>query len=253
MFFMKVFTLSFISSCVSANEVNQFRQRKSPYNSIQAVNLRASRSRQNVRIRGGSQLTNPSESHALLHATPDTVATKIPQWYMLTIAGVSLADTLVNLSRPDKHACILAEKCPGARVQRALWNIIMAFLGVGCTNPSVDTGLLFLFSIMLYCTAFVDLFWWAPMYGIATEWQTCKCEEWTFFGIFCKKNTCVDDYSKALEKMGVVFQALFTGLFFLRSAIKISRVLQESRDARKINRQVQAQMYYANAVTQAHR
>mmetsp|Transcript_18926 Transcript_18926/g.27330 ORF Transcript_18926/g.27330 Transcript_18926/m.27330 type:complete len:261 (-) Transcript_18926:178-960(-) len=168
----------------------------------------------------------------------------------LSVAAVCALNIIINMLRPDSTACLIGDKCIGARLQRLVWDVALAGISVLCSNkfsPPTPAALLLL-QIMLIGTAIVDIFFYAPIYGFATEFETCKCVEQGF--IWCKKEVCSDNFMFGLGRFSVVIQSLFTGLFFFAKAIEAGGAFRYYRDEARARKQAEAMASAINLARQ---
>mmetsp|Transcript_16247 Transcript_16247/g.22377 ORF Transcript_16247/g.22377 Transcript_16247/m.22377 type:complete len:324 (-) Transcript_16247:260-1231(-) len=160
----------------------------------------------------------------------------------VSVAIVCLVDIVLNTLKPYYVTCFTDDGtgCLGARLQRAVWELGMAGMALLCSNPArppTPAGLLLLQG-MLFLTAVIDLLFFAPVYGFATNFERCVCRKEGFFG--CQDRVCSQDYAFGLGRLSVVVQSMATGLFFFAKAIVAGGAYRHYRDEAKARTQARA-------------
>mmetsp|Transcript_38885 Transcript_38885/g.81345 ORF Transcript_38885/g.81345 Transcript_38885/m.81345 type:complete len:225 (-) Transcript_38885:54-728(-) len=146
----------------------------------------------------------------------------------LPVVYISIFNSVVNILRPDP--AIIWQ----ARLPRVLWEICIAFVAksVNCNQSS----LCLLLCLMMVPTALVDIFIWAPSFAMFAEFESCKG------GGFLSRQPkiCVSDYAKGIGRLFVTVQSLFTGVFYLFTAVVAWTTYAEIRDSSIANKNAKA-------------
>lgn len=102
-----------------------------------------------------------------------------------------------------------------------------------------------LLSLMLGCTALIDIFFWGPIFGFAASFGNKDCSGGWFSRrpYVCVSNPSLD-YIKGYGRLFVTFQCLFTGVFYLKCAIESWGEYTNQRDQLKAERQARLFQQY---------
>lgn len=125
----------------------------------------------------------------------------------------SIINVLINSLRPD-------DSIPWfVRVPRILWEFCVAVICMtASSSPSTTSSVLFLLSGMLFSTAVTDIFFWAPLFAMFVEFETCTGGG--LFGLFRgKPRVCYEDVTKGYGRVLVSIQAVLSGLIYMYTAI----------------------------------
>lgn len=170
------------------------------------------------------------ESQDALISLPQNHHRKLQQT-LRSLTIVSAINVLINLFRPDPAVPI------PARLPRVCWEFCIGFIGT-CAQFGEGSILLLFLALMLFPTAFMDVFVWGPLFGVFTDFETCTGGGW----FSNKPQICVTDYSKGLGRLVAMLQSVFGGLFYLLAATicwseywKVQGDKQALRSARFIN------------------
>lgn len=132
---------------------------------------------------------------------------------LLLAMFTSIINVLINSLRPD-------DSIPWfVRVPRILWEFCVAVICMtASSSPSTTSSVLFLLSGMLFSTAVTDIFFWAPLFAMFVEFETCTGGG--LFGLFRgKPRVCYEDVTKGYGRVLVSIQAVLSGLIYMYTAI----------------------------------
>mmetsp|Transcript_20384 Transcript_20384/g.28813 ORF Transcript_20384/g.28813 Transcript_20384/m.28813 type:complete len:245 (-) Transcript_20384:919-1653(-) len=143
---------------------------------------------------------------------------------------IAFLNILLNTMRPDEDISWQM------RFPRFCWELSIALVA-SCTNQKRPAPAVYLLlSMMTGSTAIVDTFIWAPIFAYTASFETC-----TGGGFFSRQpKVCYPDYAKGIGRLVVSGQSLFTGLYYLMTAIMSWGAYTAVRDQHKVERHVQA-------------
>mmetsp|Transcript_4871 Transcript_4871/g.5841 ORF Transcript_4871/g.5841 Transcript_4871/m.5841 type:complete len:271 (-) Transcript_4871:819-1631(-) len=147
------------------------------------------------------------------------------------VVFVAFLNILLNTMRPDEDISWQM------RFPRFCWELSVALVA-SCTNHQKRTApaVYLLLSLMTGSTALVDVFVWAPIFAYTASFETC-----TGGGLFSRQpKVCYPDYAKGFGRLIVSGQSLFTGLYYLMTAIMAWGAYTSVRDQQKVERHIQA-------------
>mmetsp|Transcript_51594 Transcript_51594/g.109726 ORF Transcript_51594/g.109726 Transcript_51594/m.109726 type:complete len:270 (+) Transcript_51594:169-978(+) len=142
----------------------------------------------------------------------------------LPVVYVSILNSVINILRPDP--AIIWQ----ARVPRILWELCIAFVAKSANQNQPSVCLLL--CLMMVPTALMDIFVWAPSFAMFADFETCSG------GGFLSRQpkVCTSDYVTGIGRLFVTAQSLFTGVFYLFTAVVSWITFAESRDLSVANK-----------------
>lgn len=146
----------------------------------------------------------------------------------VSVCYVSAFKIIFNMLRPDELIPLQG------RLPRIMWEIIFFTIADLTRRPSVSPATYILLALTTATTAVVDIFLWAPIFGVAAKFETCKG------GFFSRRYQCQRDYVKGFGRLMVSTQSLCTGIVYLVAAIHAWSVLTAVRDEQKLQQQIRA-------------
>lgn len=131
--------------------------------------------------------------------------TKTPA-ILASVAGFSCLNVVFNLMRPDPDVGVIP------RLPRVFWEVC-----IGCVAAAARAGggasILQLVLCMMLCpTALIDIFFWGPVLGATTSFESCTG------GFLRGPKVCSVDYGKGIGRLAVMVQSVFGGTFYLLAA-----------------------------------
>mmetsp|Transcript_25849 Transcript_25849/g.63314 ORF Transcript_25849/g.63314 Transcript_25849/m.63314 type:complete len:155 (+) Transcript_25849:1-465(+) len=119
-----------------------------------------------------------------------------------------------NMLRPDPDVGLMM------RLPRIFWEICNSCiatlsLGIGSSGGGGGEGSIFrlLLAMMLGPTALIDIFFWGPILGATTTFQTCHG------GYLRGPRVCHMDMGKGVGRLVGMIQSVFGGVFYLLAAV----------------------------------
>jgi hypothetical protein len=171
------------------------------------------------------KITKTTTSKTAYHGNDNPVfsPSNPPSCYNAVIL-VAFANIIWNTLRPDE---IISWPM---RLPRLLWEMTIVVVAKIASHESASilpSMVHLLLSILLGSTALVDLFFWAPVFGFLTSFETCHG------GLF-QPRQCQSDYFKGLGRLIVIFQCFVTGLVYLNTSIVAIGRFLKIREEQKI-------------------
>jgi hypothetical protein len=131
------------------------------------------------------------------------------------------------------------------RIPRLMWESLIFFTATSIKALPDSPLSYLLLSLMLGCTALIDIFFWAPIFGFATSFDNHDCSGGWFTGrpYVCTPNPAMD-YIKGYGRLIVILQCLYTGVFYLKCSIDSWGEFIDQRDQIKAERQARLFQQY---------
>jgi hypothetical protein len=94
---------------------------------------------------------------------------------------------------------------------RIFWEVCIGSIAISARGGG--SVLLLLLSFMTGPTALIDIFFWGPIFGATTSFQSCTG------GYLRGPRRCTPDFFKGVWRMLAMVQSIFGGLFYLLTAV----------------------------------
>lgn len=190
-----------------------------------------------------------TKEHAL--ATIDGVNTPVNNAFtqsdctdsFVSVCVVSAFNIIFNTLRPDSSIPFQM------RLPRIMWEITLFTIANMTRKHNVSPSTYILLALTTASTAAVDIFLWAPLFGVFTKFETCTGGLW-WTG---RPYQCQTDYVKGIGRLMVSAQSLCTGIVYLVSAINAWGAFTAMRDEQKIKQHIRAMEIVERGREHAHR
>ncbi|CAJ1951970.1 unnamed protein product [Cylindrotheca closterium] len=158
---------------------------------------------------GTTRLTSilPTEGEGIVLSEQVNHFRQQPAYRMLSaVVGLSCVNIVYSMLRPDPDIGLMM------RMPRIFWEICIsctAAISVGGGEGSIFRLLL---AMMLGPTALIDIFFWGPILGATTTFQTCTG------GYLRGPRFCRLDMGKGIGRIVGMVQSVFGGAFYMLAA-----------------------------------
>jgi len=121
------------------------------------------------------------------------------------VVGLSCLNVVYNTLRPDPDVGLMM------RLPRIFWEICIGVIAAVAHHQEGSIFHLFL-SMMLCPTGLMDIFFWGPILGATTSFETCTG------GFLRGPRVCQYDFGKGMGRLVAMIQSVFGGAFYLLAA-----------------------------------
>lgn len=181
--------------------------------------------------------TPPNNSHALASVLQPPPRRDSPP-FLTGVVLVTAANILFNALRPDPSISF------ESRVPRILWEFFLLCSAINLKASPDSAYSYMLLAIMLGTTALIDIFIWAPLFGLWASFGKKECSGGWFTG---KPKVCKTNPVKGYGRLLVTFQSLYAGAFYLHCAIACWGEYSDARDRVKAERQARLFEHYMHS------
>ena len=157
---------------------------------------------------GKTRLTSilPTEGEGIVSEQVNNNSAQPAHRMLSAVVGFSCINIVYNMLRPDPDVGLMM------RLPRIFWEICISCIAAVSVGGGEGSIFRLILAMMLGPTALIDIFFWGPILGATTTFQTCTG------GYLRGPRFCRLDMAKGVGRTVGMVQSVFGGAFYLFAA-----------------------------------